>query len=350
MRWRISGQPRDHSLFLRGISTGFENIQRSPDPAFLHNHNPVYCGMEKLNILISMEKVGVNISNELCSLAPMAHLYNALRQMKLLKESWPAIKQAIELNMSLLFNGALPTTPHQIHSQYLLCMKWPVTVFARHHREQRPDWAAALKKLDFVHSIAESSKHIGSYLDGTESAVKFLHNMTKQIRTGAGAGASSRNKGLTLLERLTLLRNSLPHIVAKLEVDLITLSRQCTILLRLIREAFKTQLGVEHVYEGMEFGEAWGKWNYVTVMVLFEEAFPPTKSKQAKFHQFDKDSQLSISAQVTDSFISDLKSQPPMEPFDVLAAMYRDRSHYENLQLPRGISRFMEGYHSSDST
>jgi hypothetical protein len=35
------------------MATGLERIQPSSDPAFLHNHNPVYCGLEKLNVLVA---------------------------------------------------------------------------------------------------------------------------------------------------------------------------------------------------------------------------------------------------------------------------------------------------------
>ncbi|PMD63439.1 uncharacterized protein K444DRAFT_715841 [Hyaloscypha bicolor E] len=324
--------------FLGGMSTGLERIQSSSDPAFLHNHNPVYCGLEKLNILTAMENVGVDLSNYLCSLAPMAHLYNALRQTGLLTVSWPALDEAIELNMSLLFNGTLPTTAHQINSRYLLCMKCPVTAFARNHRGQKPDWQAVMKKLDFAHASAESSKHLRAYLDGTDSPEKFLHSMVKESRHTP----SKRGRATSQLEMLTQLRDFLPQCVARLEVDRVTLSRQCARLFRLIRSAFKTRLGIEHVKEGVEFGEAFGKWNYITVMLAFDEAFPPRHSRPPTQHQVDGESQLAIAAEVTRNFISEVKSEPPIQPFDVVAATDRERSHYENLQMPRSTQRFME--------
>jgi hypothetical protein len=302
------------------MDAGLERIQSSSDPAFLHNHNPVYCGLEKLNILAAMENVGVDLSNYLCSLAPMAHLYNALRQTGLLTVGWPALDETIELNMSLLFNGTLPTTAHQISSRYLLCMKWPVTAFARNHRGQKPDWQAVMKKLDFAHASAGSSKHLRAYLDGTDSPEKFLHNMVKESRHIP----SKRGRAPSQLEMLTQLRDFLPQCVARLEVDRVTLSRQCARLFRLIRGAFKTRLGIEHVKEGVEFGEGFGKWNYITVMLAFDEAFPPRHSRPPTQHQVDGESQLAIAAEVARNFISEVKSEPPIQPFDVVAATHTD--------------------------
>ncbi|KAH8771449.1 hypothetical protein BGZ57DRAFT_954322 [Hyaloscypha finlandica] len=328
--------------FLRGMATGLERIQPSSDPAFLHNHNPVYCGLEKLNVLVAMENVGVDLSNYLCSLAPMAHLYNALRHTGLLTLSWPALDEAIELNMGLLFNGTLPTTTHQIVSRFLLLMKWPATAFARDRRGHReghnPDWQAVIKKLDFAHAPAGSSKHLRAYLNRTESAEKFLHNMMKESRHTP----PKRGRAPSQLEMLTQLRDFLPQCVARLEVDRVTLSRQCVRLFRLIRGAFNTRLGMGHVREGLEIGDVFGKWNYITVMHAFEEAFPPRHSERPTQLQVDGESQLAIAAEILKSFISDVKSEPPIQPFDVVAATHIERSHFENLQIPRSAQRMVE--------
>jgi hypothetical protein len=159
-----------------------------------------------------MENVGVELSNRLCSLAPMAHLYNALGQTQLLTESWPAMDQAIEANLSLLFHGSVPVTAHQISSRYILCMNFPITVGARNHRRRKPNWKAIMKRLDFLHVDAESSKYLQAYLGGSASAPKTNH-------------------GLTCLEMLHRLPDILPEIVKKLVVDQVTLSRQCSKLL-----------------------------------------------------------------------------------------------------------------------
>lgn len=323
--------PDDPWSLLGELSTDFEKIERSPDPAFLHNHNPVYCGMETLNILVSMENVGVDLSNVFCSLAPMAHLYNALQQWKLLKEPWPAMDLAIELNLGLLFNGALPTTAHRILSQYLLCLKWPVTAFSRNYRGQSPKWNTILKKLDSVHVAAESSKYIKAYLDGKDSAMRFLHNIMRQVKNG-------RNHG-TLLEMLAVLRDSMPPIVSRLKVDLVTLSRQCADILRAIRFTFGERLSIQHVMEGTEFGDVYGKWNYI-VLTIFDEAFPPKGLRGAS--QPEETQQFTISAEVTNNSIAKIKSQQPVQPFDVVAATYRGKSYYDNKNIPKGILRAME--------
>lgn len=107
-----------------------------------------------------------------------------------------------------------------------------------------------LKKLDFIFACTEASEHFEGYLNETLSAEKFLSIMTREKNTSG----STCNQGLSQVEKLTLLRDSLPNIVARMELDLVTLSRKCSKLLQLIRAAFKTRLGIENMENGNEFG------------------------------------------------------------------------------------------------
>jgi len=77
-------------------------------------------------------------------------------------------------------------------------------------------------------------------------------------------------------------------------------------------------------------------------MHAFEEAFPPRHSERPTQLQVDGESQLAIAAEILKSFISDVKSEPPIQPFDVVAATHIERSHFENLQIPRSVQRMVE--------
>jgi hypothetical protein len=332
--------------FLLEKCTGLERIVSSPDPAFLYNSNPVYCGMETLRLLISMEKLGVTLSNQLCSFAPMAHLYNALQQMKLLTESWPAMDRAIELNIGLLFNGSLPTTEDEILTRYLLCMKWPASAFARNHRGHSRDWREVVKKLDIGHTTTDASKHIEAYLNGVDSAEKLLFNLVKQNNKRS----SPSNRGLSHLEMLKQLRESLPQTVMRIELDRITLARKCSELFRRIRTAFKSKLGIENVYGGTECAEIFEKWNYMTAMEIMEDVFHSKNrernSRQGQHRQMNGESRLSIAAEVTRTFLSEVKSEPVVEPFDVMAATFRE--DYDDSNLPKNLQRLLRKWKKSE--
>ncbi len=75
-------------------------------------------------------------------------------------------------------------------------------------------------------------------------------------------------------------------------------------------------------------------------MLIFDDAFPPRNARRPA--QLDANSQLSIAAEVTKSSILEIKSEPAIEPLDVVAATRKDRSHYENTPIPRGMRRLME--------
>jgi hypothetical protein len=126
-------------------------------------------------------------------------------------------------------------------------------------------------------------------------------------------------------------------------VDQVTLSRQCSKLLQLIRAAFKTRLGIENMHEGVEFVEACEKWNFNTALEIFVEAFPSRNSgQQIPQRRLGGTSQLSIAAEITNNFIQEVNAAAPIEPFDVVATSHKDRSFFENLQIPASTRRLME--------
>ncbi|KAE9381957.1 hypothetical protein N431DRAFT_491236 [Stipitochalara longipes BDJ] len=312
--------------FLRGFGFGAEHIEQSLDPAFLYNHNPVYCGMEKLKILVGMEDIGVSLSNRLCSFAPMAHLYNALRQTKLLTESWPAMDHAIKLNMGLLFNGRLPATQHQIVTQYLLCFRGEKRLME------------ILKKLKFTHAVANSSRHFEAYLKGTDSAEKLLYNMIKEDKKRPSMG----HRSSSLLEMLEQLRDGLPQTIIELDYDRITLSRQCARLLQLIHIAFKTRLGISDIVQEMGVGDVLEELNYIFVEEILTEAFPQGLNRRSGGVSQNlpvRGARLPTAANVTKAFILKVKAIAPIKPFDIVAGKDLDLS-----QTPRSIRRLVENF------
>jgi hypothetical protein len=93
----------------------------------------------------------------------------------------------------------------------------------------------------------------------------------------------------------------------------------------------------------LEFEEACEKWNFNMVLEIVVETFPLRNSgQQIPQHRLGGTSQLSIAAEITNSFIQEVSAAAPIEPFDVVAATHKDGSFFENLQVPASTRRLME--------
>jgi len=57
------------------------------DPAFFLDHNPLWAGLESLEIAINMQKINVDLANKTVAFAIAAHLYNAAKQLKSSKDA-----------------------------------------------------------------------------------------------------------------------------------------------------------------------------------------------------------------------------------------------------------------------
>lgn len=97
------------------------------------------------------------------------------------------------------------------------------------------------------------------------------------------------------------------------------------------------------MHQGLEFGEACEKWNFNTVLEIFVKAFPLRNSgQQTPQRRLGGTSQLSIAAEITNSFIQEVGAAAPVEPYGVVAATHKYRSFLENLQIPPSTCRLME--------
>ena len=147
--------------------------------------------------------------------------------------------------------------------------------------------------------------------------------MVKQAKGSTSTPQTSH--GLTRLEMLCQLRDILPQIVTRIVCEKVTLTRQCNKLLQLIPAAFKTRLGIENMLKGLEFGEVYEKWNVITMLEILVKAFEPRNLWQlTPLHRLGGASQLSIAAEITNSFIQEVSAAAPIEPFDVVAATHPD--------------------------
>ena len=153
------------------------------DPAYYYNHNPIYCGLELLKLDLGLEMAGSDAANTWMAVASMAHIYNGMRQAKLLKEPWPLMDEAIEANIDLLFRGSLPSFQggeRQMTNRWALCSGAPATMFAR-ERTMNSTFRVGWKVLITRSPISE---FLEQYINDENDAQKLLFNLAQESKSG----------------------------------------------------------------------------------------------------------------------------------------------------------------------
>jgi hypothetical protein len=75
------------------------DIPMSSDPAFIYNHNPVFCGIESLRCAISIETASSAYANITSSFVCMSRLYNVTHQLGFLKGHWHSLERAMNAHI-----------------------------------------------------------------------------------------------------------------------------------------------------------------------------------------------------------------------------------------------------------
>jgi hypothetical protein len=78
--------------------TMIDFIRPAPADNFAYVHNPLHSGSVILKLLLDNQKAGLALANWHLSIFVVAHLYNAMRQLNLLKEQWGVMDRIIRLH------------------------------------------------------------------------------------------------------------------------------------------------------------------------------------------------------------------------------------------------------------
>lgn len=308
----------------RGIDHG--KIFPSPDPAYLFNHNPVYCGLETLRITLRMEKERLKLCNKSGALFAVAHLYNAVQQTGLINGHWNALEMAISRQIGQLFSGALPTTHRKIYSRFFLRLGFPATAFARSYRsapELARKCSTAMSKISDAEilKLNESAVALLAYLEGAGSAEKFLAAIELEHRKDGEQ--NMRNQPRTRLQTLAALNNWIPQLLSRSEVPYITLTRKCNILLERIRNAVKEESQLTYEFFGRDYTGMSPHMSILTVMDILVEAFSPSTILMREFvykkggKTPDLGYMLTTAARVIQEFLEEANQVMEVEPFEV---------------------------------
>lgn len=104
------------------------------EPFKLMKQHPLLCGLWAYHLKALFHKVGVVFAGAWGSIMYCAHLYNAVRQEKLLHRRWKDIELIMKLQEGNIFVGDPPKTPEDYLKRFALSMGYSASAFARNKR------------------------------------------------------------------------------------------------------------------------------------------------------------------------------------------------------------------------
>ncbi|KAF1951625.1 hypothetical protein CC80DRAFT_528333 [Byssothecium circinans] len=279
---RINAWPQQNDkmvrYFLSEIKTYIEDDQQRtmaprlgrivPEPHHLLRMHPWSCGLWKDYVQLKHREIGVTFVNAWGSVQHCAHLYNALRNEKLLTKAWHDmdIMLAIQGNEAF-FTGNPPHEPEDYLKQDLFALGASASNFltnARVKKNKKQLTASkrgpkALKGLapvleTFRDRFLESSPRVDIRTEDIERILEksacgleqedgpFLANLVKGADTSKNKNRSSAPKKLSVPRLVALLRALSQAEMLEISYPYLTLHLSCWRLLRAIKEVCSEKL------------------------------------------------------------------------------------------------------------
>lgn len=230
---------------------GLRPIKHAGDPNFLRTQNPLASGTQMFQICLAMEHAGTTLANHHQAIFAVSHLYNAMRQTKLLEATWPEMEELIERQILELFSGQLPETPKDFHHRFALRLGFSAQQFAKnkrtHNRKQLYNHA---HKDGPQMSDTPTSQILQEYIQNKEPMARCLYRLETTIQDSARESKKVdkrlAKRQLTPLEALGQIREWLPTVLPIMKLDYIKLTRTCNRLLKLMHARIGSELEIEH--------------------------------------------------------------------------------------------------------
>ncbi|KAL8915636.1 MAG: hypothetical protein Q9172_006818 [Xanthocarpia lactea] len=230
---------------------------------------PLLCGLFIFALKSRFQEMGITFVNAWGSVMYTAHLYNAVRQEKLLKTAWKDMEFVIMMQSpEILFIGNVPSNLEEYFKRFLLSMGYSATAFASNRRTNIGAMASArgprsLKELGHVDKIfgdrycnnaaavAFTWKSIQALVDAKieidsedeDEAQEGASSEAKQTASGTLVRRSShRGTSIPTLGFLEDLANALHAEQVEMSIDYLLLHRTCWQLLRQVNIACKSKL------------------------------------------------------------------------------------------------------------
>lgn len=225
---------------------------RAPGEAFrLMKRHPLYCGTWAYNLKSRFHSNAINFVNAYGSIMYSCHLYNAVRSEGFLDKQWKSMETMLSLfGPESLFVGGPPTNIDDYLKQFLLCMGWSATTFAKNRRnvalEASSRGPRALPYLAPIHQTFQ-----GRYHENTGHVDLTAETVGKILQKGSWSKGGDRStqkemwekhERISTIEILDALCTALQSEVQEFGYDFLTIHDSCWLLLRAVQKQCDSDL------------------------------------------------------------------------------------------------------------
>ncbi|KAM5453518.1 hypothetical protein MaudCBS49596_002721 [Microsporum audouinii] len=270
----IAGWPRSNDAILKNIQQHIfqytkkdmvgearKRLHHPPSkPYRLLSSHPLLCGLLVYSLKVTFQDVSLAFADAWGSVLYTFHLYNAVKQEKLLGKNWTDMDVIMGIQ-GKIFVGNPPKTPEDYLKQFALSMGWSATAFAkdRHHGTLRASSRGprCLKELapvaqmfkarfcegsgqtDWMSVDIEQIVSKSNWKEEPPSGDLRIYSMSQKEDKEQKRTTSARLDVIDLLKRL---RNALQAESLELSLPYLEFHRICWSILRKINEWCKPAL------------------------------------------------------------------------------------------------------------
>lgn len=203
-----------------------------PDSPF--SQNPVLCGLNCLKVYAHLQREGLKTADNAWFVMPVAHLYNALKQLGHVVKPWRRMEQFLEIHSpQSIFNGTTPTTLESCHSKIRSSCGYSATIG---FSDQQPPWRRVRPRSNLVPNLGTLSALLQKHLlDDDRGLVASLRHFYHTQQSSEDSGLSDNHGNANFLDFIkTHLSSELKH----LKFDYFALNKECIKILHTLLVGF----------------------------------------------------------------------------------------------------------------
>ncbi|QDS71162.1 hypothetical protein FKW77_010063 [Venturia effusa] len=223
------------------------NYVSMPNSPF--SQNPILCGVHTLRIHLQCEEIGIGSADHWWSVMPMAHLYNAIKQLCTDPPKWPAMDRLIEAHSpEFIFFGGAPTSLEDCWKKVRLAkgLSANMSLSPQAAREQG---VRKVREFRWFETNAPPlfrlmKKHLFPMSKETLDDPRFGEMLLAPVQRFFAAKAKSRrgsDETIEPLDLLELVKAELQGELGRLRIDYLALNQSSISIIRELRAEFVSQ-------------------------------------------------------------------------------------------------------------
>lgn len=243
---------KDELMDLKNLvyeSRGLDPSKYLSMPNSPFSQNPILCGLYALRIQLESEETGMLGADYWWAIMPMAHLYNALKQVCTNPPPWPAMDRLIEAHTpEFLFLGGAPTDLEKCWRKARLAkgLSANMSLSPKAARERGVRKVRDFRK--FQKNAPQLFRLIGKHMlpisKETLDHPKFGEMLLEPVQRFFAAKVKSRrerNEAIEPLDLLERVKAELQAELGRLRIDYLTLNRTSISIVQELRAEFISQ-------------------------------------------------------------------------------------------------------------